>query len=158
MLIGLVTGTALAASGTAAAVERVATPAPGPVGASPWWMIHPLTKGSRLTRGWTVGELSPVRKGAAVLTLIDPEGKPVDVHLCAHEGNPKGVAYTTFLDFVVMDGADGDRATNETLGRILTDLARRIRRNEVRGEADLRPVARMLPHGDRIVYYGPDNL
>lgn len=159
VLQGLVSGTALAASGTAAAVEQGSLSVPGLSGEAPWWMLHPLSEGSRLSGGWRIGELSTVRKGAAVLTLLNPAGEPVDVHLCAHEGRPKGLVYTALVDLIVMDGGRGDKQTDEQLGRILMDLAKRMRRNELKAEGtDLKPLAKMLPHGERVLTYGPDNL
>lgn len=160
VLQAVLSGTALAASGTAVAVERgAAAGIPGLGGAAPWWLVQPLTRGSRLAGGWRVAGLSPVRKGAAVLTLHSPEGEPVEIHLCAHDGRPKGVVHTALVDLIVMDGGRGDKPTDERLGRILLDLARRMRKNEVAVEADaLRPLATMLPHGERVDAYGPENL
>lgn len=159
VLRGFLSGTALAASGTAVAVERGTQAVSGLGGEAPWWLVQPLQPGSRLSGGWRVHDLSPVRKGAAVLTLLDPDGNPVDVHLCAHEGRPKGVVYTALVDLIVMDGGRGDKPTEERLGRILKDLARRMRKNEVAAESgQLRPLSTMLPHGERVEAYGPENL
>lgn len=62
------------------------------------------------------------------------------------------------LDLVIMDGRDGDQPTNERLGRVIMDIASRIRKNETSDTADLRTLSRMMPHNARIDAYGPENL
>lgn len=80
------------------------------------------------------------------------------VHLCHHQGDPKGLAHSDLIDLVLMDGGRGDRATDESLGRVLMGLAAHIRDNELSADGDLGALARMQPHSDRVLDYGPENL
>lgn len=159
LLQSLAIGGAIAATGASSVAEAAPVqPFFAPGGAAPWWLLAPLTAGSRLAGGWSVVGLSQVRKGASVLLLEHAEFGEMEVHLCAHDGSPRGVTHSALVDLIVMDGGCGDRATNESLGRALKDIASRIRLNEVRGEADLKPLSRMLPHDERVDAYGPENL
>jgi hypothetical protein len=59
-----------------------------------------------------------------------------------------------------MDGGDGDKRTDESLGRVIRTLAKRIARNEL-GAVDkqtLHDMARMLTHKERLLLFGPENL
>ncbi len=152
-------GTAAASTnvlgGTLASATGVSLPSlqDGP---APWWLIAPVGLGAPLRFGWYVAGLSPVRQGAAVLTLKHATGRSADVHLCARAG--RGLASTTHLDLVLMDGGTGSFRTDERLGRVILGLAERIRRNEASGEGDLRPIARMMTHDERLATFGPENL
>ena len=127
--------------------------------APPWWLIDPLTAGTSLGRGWRVEELSAVQEGASVLTLSHRDGRIARVHICAREGRPQGVACTGLFDFVLMDGAQGDRPTEESLGRVLRQVARRARRAEQRvGEDELRMVVGLRSHPERVARYGAEAL
>ena len=90
---GMAVGGALAASGTAAAADAGLLPFAGASGAAPWWMLAPLVPGSRLSGGWFVRDLSRVRKGASVLSLEHATHGFVEVHLCAHDGRPRGTRH-----------------------------------------------------------------
>lgn len=158
VLRGMVMGAAVAASGTAVAATKTTGGVWSEGADAPWDLISPLSTGSRLAGGWRVQGLSGVRKGAAVLTLIHAEHGEAQIHVCAHNGRPQGIASTAMLDLVIMDGGDGDKPTNERLGRIVMDIASRIRKNETHDSADLRTMSRMMPHGERIDAYGPENL
>ena len=158
VLYGIASGAAVAASGTAAAVSPGIPLFNAGVADPPWWILSPLQRGSRLKNGWAVKDLSGVRKGAAVLTVEHSRFGTSEVHLCTHEGKPKGVVHTALVDLVVMDGGDGDKATNESLGRMLMDLAQRMHRNELDEFADLKPLSYMLKHDQRVDAYGPENL
>ena len=46
----------------------------------------------------------------------------------------------------------------ESLSRVLKDIERRIRKNEVREDVNLRPLARMQTHDERVDAYGPETL
>lgn len=162
MLKKLLAGTAAAAAvpGTAgAAVEAVqavgVTPTSGP---APWWLFAPIGLGTPLKYGWYVADLSKVERGAAVLTLAHASGKKARVHLCAHDGAPRGLTHTRLVDFVLMDGGSGSFRTDEKLGRVVLGLAERVRRNETRPDGDLWPIARMMSHDDRMDAFGADSL
>ena len=154
---------AIAAStgGVAAAAVRPSMEAfahPDQTASSPWWVIAPLRAGNRVGKGWYIGGLSDVRDGAAVLQLVNRDGREVGVHVCARAGRGKGVAQTALFDLVTMDGRDGDAATPEDMGRVVMSLARRIRHNESNMAGDLRPFANMMSHADRLAMYGPERL
>jgi hypothetical protein len=68
------------------------------------------------------------------------------------------LAHSELFDLVLMDGGQGDRATAEDLGRVLLGLAERVRRNELRLDGDLDALSRTLPHEERVLLYGPENL
>ena len=158
VLRSLVMGAAVAASGTAVAAAKRQRPFAVDGGSAPWELIYPLSPGARLAGGWLVQSLSQVRKGASILTLQHPQHGEASIHVCAHDGQPQGVASTAMLDLVIMDGRDGDQPTNERLGRVIMDIASRIRKNETSDTADLRTLSRMMPHNARIDAYGPENL
>ena len=59
-----------------------------------------------------------------------------------------------------MDGGDGDKRTDENLGRVIRTMAKRIAKNEL-GAIDsstLDSMARMLTHNERLALYGPEKL
>lgn len=151
---------------SASALEAVGNLAAGeagtrfalPTGPAPWWLIAPVGPGTPLGLGWYVGDLSAVERGAAVLTLRNTSGDQARVHLCAHNGRPRGVAYSQMVDLVLMDGGTGSERTNERLGRVVLGLAERIRQNEISPAGDLSSVARMMTHDDRLGVYGPEAL
>jgi hypothetical protein len=127
-------------------------------GRTPWWLLAPAGKGASLARGWYIEDLSPVRQGASVLTVAHSSGHRARLHVCLHEGNPRGMAHTALLDLVLMDGGAGDKRTNEELGRVLLGLARRIADNELDENGDLWSVAFMTTHSERLANYGPQAL
>lgn len=152
----LVTGAGAAVSSGSAALT--ATGSRMPEGDGPWWLVAPLARGSHLGAGWFLAHLSPVERGASVMTLQHREGAVARVHLCHHQGDPKGLAHSALIDMVLMDGGKGDRSTDETLGRVLLGLAAHIRENELSVDGDLGALARMQPHSDRVLDYGPESL
>jgi len=152
---------AAATGGAAAAAVRPSMEAfqhPGQTASSPWWIIAPLKAGSSVGKGWTIAGLSEVSDGAAVIQLSHRDGREVGVHVCARSGKGQGIAHTALFDLVTMDGRDGDAATPEDMGRVVVNLARRIRRNEAQLAGDLRPFAAMMSHTDRVALYGPQRL
>ncbi|MFT4979436.1 MAG: hypothetical protein ACI8S6_005346 [Myxococcota bacterium] len=124
----------------------------------PWWLLSPLTVGASVGLGWQVAALSSVERGAAVLSLSHRDGRDANVHLCAHAGRPRGLAHTALFDLILMDGGQGDQPTDEGLGRALKNLSARIRRNEISDRADLRPLAHMMTHAERVELYGAETL
>jgi hypothetical protein len=115
---------------------------------APWALLSPLGAGSALGLGWSVADLEPIRRGAAVLVLAGPSGAEARVHLCRRDGRPQGVAWTRDLDLLLMNGGDGDDATDEALGRVLISLARRLGGAVPDG---------LLTHGERLATYADDH-
>jgi len=125
---------------------------------APWWLLAPLKLGSNVGKGWVISALKPVVDGASVLTLKHFDGVVYNVHICGHIGHTKGLAHTTLLDLVLMDGGQGDKRTNEALGRVLFGIAKRIHHNELETQAELDDIARLQTHDERVGRYGPENL
>lgn len=133
----------------------------GSASGSAAWLLAPLQAGQSVGLGWRLHSLSPVERGAVVITLRHArhtEAAPVEgrVHLCAHHGAPRGLAHTALFDLVLMDGGQGARPTDEALGRVVLTLAAKVRTNELSG--DLGSVARLLTHAERVALYGPESL
>ncbi|MCB9778818.1 MAG: hypothetical protein H6742_09665 [Alphaproteobacteria bacterium] len=168
--IGLTTAAAGLAVSAAASARASAAPLaaePGApegqtpdavAGTGPWWLLAPLKRGSHLGGGWFLAHLGAVRDGASVITLQHAEHGVARAHLCMRDGQPRGLAHTAMLDLVLMDGGQGDKATEESLGRVLLGLARVVADNELHADGDLRELARMQPHEQRVAAYGPENL
>lgn len=162
LIAGTAGAAAVPASATAAVDALEVTAASAgislPTGPAPWWLFAPIGLGTPLRFGWYVADLSPVSRGASVLTLAHSSGRRARVHLCAHNGRPQGMAHTRLVDLVLMDGGSGSFRTDEKLGRVVLGLAERIRRNETSSKGDLSPIARMMTHGDRVDAFGPQAL
>ena len=157
----LALGTSLFAAEAGATADAMSKPGDGvrlPDGPEPWWLIFPLEKGSRLAKGWQIVRLSRVQRGASVLELVHHSGARARVHVCYRQGAAKGLAHSELFDLLLMDGGDGNQQTDESLGRVLKDIERRIRKNEVREDVNLRPLARMQTHDERVDAYGPETL
>jgi len=158
-------GAAASAVPTAAAIaspesRRAAIAALTGSGSStaPWWLLAPLADGGPVGLGWRLAALSDIDRGAVVLSLAHRDGRTARVHLCAHAGSPRGLAHSALLDLILMDGGQGDQQTDEDLGRTLLNLAARIRTNEISDKADLRPLAHMMTHAERVELYGAETL
>jgi hypothetical protein len=163
ILRGLGMGAAAAATGVglqrkAAAAQAQADARRHDRGAAPWWLLFPLQAGAPVGKGWRLTALSPIEQGAAVATLDHRDGRSVEVHLCARRGSALGPAASRHFDLVVMDGRSGDGPTDEDLGRVVQGLARRVRHNERRNDADLGAMARVLPQDERELRYGGARL
>jgi len=131
-----------------------AAPAPGSAGEAPWWLVHPFGPGADLGLGWRLVTLFPPVEGAVTVTLAHEDGRAARIDLSLIEGSPKGPARSEFVDFIVMDGGDGQRPMEESLGRVVRRLAEAVTANE---SADLATLSRLLPHADRVWRY-PDSL
>ncbi|MCC6848743.1 MAG: hypothetical protein IT294_09595, partial [Deltaproteobacteria bacterium] len=75
-----VEGPASDRGGPASALERSAAPeaerpeAEGEAAVAPWEWLAPLSAGAVVGHGWSLGELTPVRDGSAVVTLRNARG------------------------------------------------------------------------------------
>ena len=126
--------------------------------AAPWWLLAPLTTSTAVGKGWYIRTLGEITEGASILTLEHCDGDSKNVHICVHDGEPKGLAHTEFLDLILMDGGRGDKPTNENLGRVLLGIANRIRQNELVAQAEFGELARLQTHQERVEHYGAGNL
>jgi hypothetical protein len=160
-LLGASAPAAAAATARSSALKALAEGGSDPT--PPWWLFSPVRPGSSLGLGWRMGSLSPVERGAVVLELHrdggDTEGVRVArVHICAREGKARGLAHSELFDLVLMDGGQGEKPTDERLGRVLLGLADRVRKNELESNAELKDLGRLLPHGQRVALYGAETL
>lgn len=127
------------------------------VGDGPGWLLAPYRSGHHVAFGWTLGQLESHDRGAWVLNLHHRDGGGARVHICYHDGAPKGVGHTDLLDLILMDGGAGDRDTEEHLGRVVRHLALVMGRNELRDGAEAE-LARLKTHAERVEAYGPESL
>jgi hypothetical protein len=127
---------------------------------APWWLLEPLEAGDDLGEGWTISDLSAVRKGAAILVIHHPEHGDLDIHICSHDGAPRGYVHTVLFDLIAMDGGHGDRKIGPTFRAVLQHIADQIESNELRDDDDvhLQDVERMMTHGERVQTFGPVQL
>jgi hypothetical protein len=128
------------------------------ISASPWWLIAPLTPGSPLLDGWKVDHLGPITEGASVLSLTG--NGSLRVHICLHQGRPKGFAYTELFDLIVMDHGRGVKDVPADLSPTLNLLERTIRDNESMevGEAEFQGLTRLMTHSERVSAFGASKL
>jgi 2Fe-2S type ferredoxin len=105
------------ATGTSGGPDAGATDHP------PWELLAPFAEGTSLALGWSLESLTPVRGGAATLTLRHEEHGRAGVALRRNGGAPLGVAHTRDLDFMLMNGGSGGTRTEESVGRVLCALA-----------------------------------
>ena len=156
---GAASTAALGAGGVAFATHQATLEALGSsTGKAPWWLIEPLEKNAAIGLGWSVATMGAVQNGAAILELKHCSGQRARVHICTYEGQPKGLAHTALFELILMDGGQGDKPTEESIGRFLLTLADIMAENEIRDEADLSRVTRMLTHTERVELYGPETL
>jgi len=116
---------------------------------SPWELISPLTMGAAVAHGWRVAGLSGAVDGSCVLTLQNEQGKSHRVHVCRNDGSPQGLVYTDRFDLLVMNGGQGDLATDESLAQAVAEVAHRLSANE-HGRRPAEVVASLLPHDERL--------
>jgi hypothetical protein len=114
----------------------------------PWALLAPLAVGSPVAHGWSLTDLTPVRDGAAVVTLQNARGHATRIHLCRNDGTPQGLVSTRRVDLVVMNQGYGDLPTDEHLGQAVAALARTVAANEATVADEV--FAELLPHGERV--------
>jgi len=157
-------GITLASSGGSAQAARRATlrafASGGSDSRAPWWLLEPLSPGDHVGSGFSVEDLSPVRGGAAVLTLRHPVRGTLSIHICSHEGQPQGYAYSEFFDLIVMDGGRGSGSVDPQVAAMFQHIAFQLRNNELRDDhaAQMRDIERMMTHRERVAVFGPIQL
>ena len=127
-------------------------------GEAPWWLLAPFKQGSQLGLGWSIVSLSAIEKGAAILTLQHHEKDVARIHICAHNGLPKGLAHTNLLDFLLMDGGQGNHPTEESVGRVLLGLAERMQKDEERLIEQGYQISQLQTHEERLLLYQDEGL
>ena len=128
--------------------------------AQPWWLLEPLSEGDVVGAGWKIESLSPVRQGAAVLTLRHPRRGNLPIHICIHNGAPRGYAHTELFDLIVMDGGRGTGIVEPELEEVFHHIAEQILSNELRDDQSARvyDIERMMTHAERVQTFGPTPL
>ena len=123
-------------------------------------LLNPLKLGSSVGKGWSIRKLTAVRSGSSVLTLSHGVHGEARIHICARSGAGNGLSQTLLLDFVLMDGGDGNLRTNEGLARVVKGIANRVAKNEVCAvdSSTLDAMSRMLTHDERKAIFGPENI
>jgi len=136
-----------------------AAPADGDAAPAPWALLAPFGVGAVVAHGWHLVDLTPVRDGAAVVTLQNGRGRAHRIHLCRNDGSPQGIIYTRHVDLVVMNQGYGDLPTEEHFGQAVAALAHAIAANEGPGAEGV--VGALWPHAERVQRYAAaadDNL
>ena len=156
-------GTTLAASATlslSAQARSLKAFVSGTTSDAPWALLSPLKLGASVGKGWSIRKLSTVKGGAAVMTLSHGVHGEARIHICAHRGKGQGLSQTRLLDFVLMDGGDGNLRTNEGLARVVKGIADRVAKNEVCAvdNSILDAMSGMLTHDERMALFGPENI
>jgi hypothetical protein len=114
---------------------------------APWDLLQPLAVGSAVAHGWRVAGFSGVVDGTCVLTLENERGRSHRIHLCRNGGTPQGIVHTDGIDLLVMNGGQGDVATDESFAQAVAEVAHVIAGNE-RRQATV--VASLLSHEERL--------
>lgn len=123
---------------------EVLAAAPAPA----WELVAPLTAGSAVAHGWHLAALTAVQDGSAVATLANEQGHAHRIHLCANDGTPQGLVFTSRVDLVVMNQGYGALPTEEHFGQAVAALAHVVATNEAKlSEGTL---AGLLPHAARL--------
>ena len=140
------------ATATAGAFRRSSAP-------PPWWLLDPLEPESGLSNGWKINDLEEIKAGASVLT-IERNAQLLRIHICLHDGQPKGIAYSDLFDLIVMDFGGGVRTVPPQLASALFALGDIMRENEW---VDVpyhqrNGIKRMMTHSERVRAFGARNL
>ena len=129
-----------------------------PHGPAPWSLLTPLRVGDTLGNEWAITSLGPIRDGGSVLALTHPHQGAVNIHLCLHDGSPRGFAYTTLFDLIVMDQGHGVRTVPSDMATVLLQLQRTICDNELQQDVAIDQIAGMMTHAERVRAFGPSHL
>ena len=126
---------------------------------APWWLLQPLEPGSSLADHWKIDTLGAIEDGASVLSLRG-KNESLNVHICLHDGKPKGIAYSELFDLIVMDHGCGVREVPKNLSSALFILADIIRQNEWTDVPNnqLDGIHRMMTHSERVQSFGASHL
>ena len=157
LLKGLAVGATAASLPVSLAAPELAHAAIENPGNGPWWLLAPLQPGQEVAFGWHLGLFEAHDRGALILNVHNVDGRNARVHLCYHQGAPRGVGHTELLDFILMDGGDGASPTEESVGRVVRGLATVAAQNELR-EGAVEELARLMTHAERVERYGPETL
>ena len=125
---------------------------------SPWWLISPMKSGVHVGYNWHIKSLSPIERGATVLTLVNSNLSSARIHICSHQGNPQGVASSKLFDLILMDGGTGSSPTDEHLGRVILGIAGQIQNREQELLAQAEQICELQTHEERLSEYKDQGL
>lgn len=132
-----------------------AGPAETATAPAPWQLISPLMQGSVVVAGWQLTDFTGVSDGACVITLQNSKGRAQRIHLCRNDGSPQGLIHTKRLDLVVMNGGQGELATDEGFAQAVAQLAHVLAKNE---DFQSTAISALLPHAERVrLFSGADD-
>ena len=155
----LVAALGMGAAGVAVSPIR-AMGSNGPVAhPPPWWLLQPLSEGMTLRHGWVLQSLEPIRDGSTVLTL-NHGTESLRIHICLHDGAPRGFAPTALFDLIVIDHGQGVRTVPIDLASNLRLLQRVIGDNELKRirPEELSGISRFMTHPDRVSIFGASHI
>ena len=118
---------------------------------APWALLAPYGADALVAHGWRLVDVTPVRDGAAIVTLATARGRAHRIHLCRNDGSPQGLVYTQRVDLVVMNQGYGELPTEEHFGQAVAALAHAVAANEGTVAADV--FAALEPHAARVERY-----
>ena len=125
---------------------------------TPFWLLSPMKEGTHVGHNWHIKSLSPIERGATVLTLINSNLESARIHICSHQGNPQGVASTKLFDLILMDGGTGRSPTKEDLGRVILGIAGQIKNREQDLLEQAEQIGELQTHEERLVAYKNQGL
>jgi ferredoxin len=96
----------------------------------PWALLAPFAEGAALGFGWVLESLTPIRSGAAGLALRHEQHGVARVAIRRNGGAPLGVAHTSHLDFMLMNGGSGTTQTEGSISQALMAMAAVLREHE----------------------------
>lgn len=132
-----------------AAGEAIADAGDALAPTAPWQLLSPLTAGSEIAHGWTLEGVNDVSHGAAVITLRSSTGRTARIHFCRHDGRRSGIVATAQFDLLLMNGGEGEVATEEGLAQAVAAVARIVSRNESTASVD-----GLMTHDERLAEFG----
>jgi len=119
-----------------------------PPDAAPWTLLTPYRSGDAIGE-WTLTGLTGVAAGAVIVQLARSD-RTARVHVCAHQGAPRGLASSDRFDLLLMNQGDGRTPTDESLARALALLAVTIEANTDGAVADHPELGALLTHPERL--------
>ena len=111
-----------------------------------WALLAPFAEGTVLESGWVLESLTPIRSGAAGLALRHEEHGVARVAIRRNDGAPLGVAHTSHLDFLLMNGGSGTTQTEYSIAQALMAMAAVLRQHESALREEM--LAALRPHAE----------
>jgi hypothetical protein len=97
--------------------------------------------------GWSVQELDAIVDGSAILTLSSEDQRTARIRICRNDGQPQGIAHTSHLDLLLINGGNGATPSEEEVARVVLCLAHGIQGSASRLVSQLRPSGGRVKRG-----------